>query len=305
MTTERLSEADWKNLLRRIQTGKCTPFIGAGASAGRMPLAREVAQNWAHNHGYPLSDSTDLARVAQFIAIEIDDLRPKEDMAEICAQAQLPDFSDPDEIYGLLADLPLPIYITTNYDDFMTRALKSRHRDPRPEVCRWNRFLELDPSVFATTPTFQPSVAVPLVYHLHGCKDVAQSLVLTEDDYLDFLVRMSRDINLLPAPIVKALAGTSLLFVGYSLSDWNFRVLFRGLIGSMGASLGMRSIAVQLAPLGTDAPASARERAQHYLNAYFEKIQQIPVRVYWGTAAEFAAELRARWETLKVGRPPA
>ncbi len=43
---------------------------------------------------------------------------------------------------------------------------------------------------------------------------VPESLVLTEDDYLDFLaLAISRDPGLLPHPIQRALAGTSLLFV--------------------------------------------------------------------------------------------
>ena len=42
--------------------------------------------------------------------------------------------------------------------------------------------------------------------------------MLTEDDYLDFLVAVSRDEELLPHQIQRALAGTSLLFVGYRLA---------------------------------------------------------------------------------------
>lgn len=300
---DKLSEGDWTNLLRRIRNGKCTPFLGAGACAGRLPLAREIAQRWAHDYSYPLLDTSDLARVAQFIAVEVDDVRPKEDIAEICARAVPPDFSAADEVHGLLADLPLPVYITTNYDDFMVQALQNRHRDPRPEICRWNGYVEKNfESVFDQASGFEPTIPNPLVYHLHGSKEMAQSLVLTEDDYLDFLVRMSQSTDLLPAPVMRALAGTSLLFIGYSLADWNFRVLFRSIIVSMGASLGMTGVAVQLTPLSAEAPEEAHQRAQAYLNRYFEKIQKIPVRVFWGTAREFATELRTRWEAFQRGQ---
>jgi hypothetical protein len=126
----------------------------------------------------------------------------------------------------------------------MYLALKNRGRDPKRELCRWNQFVELEEtSVFKSGYT--PTAANPLVYHLHGHYDLPQSLVLTEDDYLDFLVHLSRDQALLPPAVQRALAGTSLLFIGYSLSDWNFRVLFRGLVGSLGASLGYTSVAVQ------------------------------------------------------------
>lgn len=125
---------------------------------------------------------------------------------------------------------------------------------------------------------------------------MSQSLVLTEGDYLDFLIRLSRDQSLLPPPIRTALAGTSLLFVGYSLTDWNFRVLFRGLVGSLGASLGYTSIAVQLPP---NLSQIDMERARGYLNKYFDQLQQIRVSIYWGDVREFALELRQRWEKFR------
>ncbi len=226
-----------------------------------------------------------------------DDLFPKEDVQRRFRDVQPPDFSAADSPHGVLADLNLPLYITTNYDDFMVEALKAREKDPVRELCHWNRFVEMEqPSALASG--FEPSPATPLVYHLHGHYALPQSLVLTEDDYLDFLVRLSNDQDLLPATIRTALAGTSLLFVGYSLTDWNIRVLFRGLIGSLGASLGMTSIAVQLAPPAADASEHGRQRAQRYLDAYFDTIQKIKVRTYWGDAREFAGELRARWEAF-------
>jgi len=95
---------------------------------------------------------------------------------------------------------------------------------------------------------------------------------------------------------VSALAGTSLLFVGYSRADWSFRVVFRGLVNSLVTSSRMKSVAVQLEPLSQDALEAERSRARAYLNRYFQKIQKIPVSVFWGTAAEFAVQLRSRWE---------
>ena len=290
-----LSDRDWENLMRRIKDKKCTPFIGAGACAGTLPLGSEIARKWADNYKYPLTDNWDLARVAQFMAVDQDDMFPKENIQRQFRDIAPPDFTKPDEPHALLADLNLPIYITTNYDSFMYSALKHRERDPKRELCRWNRFVEMEEtSVFQAGYT--PTAANPLVYHLHGHYDLPQSLVLTEDDYLDFLVHLSSDQALLPPAIRTALAGTSLLFIGYSLSDWNFRVLFRGLVGSLGASLGYTGVAVQLAPNIIDDSANGQTRAQHYLDTYFEKIQKIKVRVYWGDIKEFTSELRQRWE---------
>ncbi len=128
--TNTLEERDWDLLLRRIWDRKCTPFLGAGACYGTLPLGADIARAWAQKHGYPLQDSGDLARVAQFLAVKYDVMYPKEEiLKEFFAGVKPPTFTDPDEPHGVLADLPLPVYMTTNYDDFMTGALESRFKD--------------------------------------------------------------------------------------------------------------------------------------------------------------------------------
>jgi len=300
---DKLKESDWENLIQRIKEEKCTPFIGAGACAGTLPLGSDLARDWASKYDYPLNDKGDLARVSQFMAIDQDDMFPKENIRRQFKEIAPPNFTKPNEPHGLLADLNLPIYITTNYDSFMDLVLKERKRNPKRELCRWNGYVEdFVASVFGNVEKktdYEPSSANPLVYHLHGHYDIPQSLVLTEDDYLEFLVKLSSDQKLLPPSVSGALAGTSLLFIGYSLSDWNFRVLFRGLVGSLGRNLGFTSVAVQLSPSPNDDSEDSQVRAQEYLNTYFEKIQQIKVKVYWGDIGEFTTQLRQRWEQSK------
>lgn len=134
-----MREHDWDLLLGRIQSGNCTPFLGAGACAGTLPLGAEIAQQWADRHGYPLEDRRDLARVAQYVGIHRDDaMFPKEEMCRALTGLGPPDFSRPSEPHAVLSGLPLPVFLTTNYDDFMVAALRSRDKDPRREVCRWN-----------------------------------------------------------------------------------------------------------------------------------------------------------------------
>lgn len=126
-----LNETEWQNLLELIKIQKCTPFIGAGACSGTLPLAKQIARRWASDRGYPLSDAHDLARVAQFLAIDDYPMRPKfrirDEIEEIERRAP-PDFSKSDEPHAVLADLNLPMYITTNYDGFMVKALESRNK---------------------------------------------------------------------------------------------------------------------------------------------------------------------------------
>jgi hypothetical protein len=279
-------ETDWTLMLARVADGACTPFLGAGAAAHALPLGGQIARRWAADHEYPLEDADDLARVSQFLAVHQDDaMYPKELLSRELEALPPTDVTGADEPHAVLAALPLPLFITTNYDDSMFRALRAAGKDPRTEICRWNRSpaVEVEPSPFADG-AYAPTPANPLVYHLHGRLGIPESLVLTEDDYLDFLVAISRDPKLLPHQIQRGLAGTSLLFVGYRLADWDFRVIHRGLVTGTEASLRRLSVTVQVAP-----DAAARD----YLDRYFGALK---LRVYWGTAMDFAHELRDRWE---------
>lgn len=294
-----LDEEGWQTLLERIQDGKCTPFLGAGVNYGILPLARDIAEEWAKEHKYPLESSSELDKVAQFLAIRKDAMYPKEKIIKLLKR-RLEDwyrdnnvdlkkfFTAHDELLGALAELPLPVYLTTNYDDLLLAALRVYNKDPRREFCRWNKYVRGRPSVFAPPSGFEPTVANPVVFHLHGHDQVPESLVLTEDDYLDFLVNITKH-QVLPPRIEEALTGTSLLFVGYRLADLNFRVIFRGLVGAMESSLRRINVSVQLRPSGQD---QERQQVQDYLVRYFGNLQ---ASVYWGTAREFAAELRQRW----------
>src|SRR5262249_12940235 len=115
-----LRREDWELLLHRIRQGRCLPFLGAGASVGALPLCSESAAAWSKEHSYPLADPHDLPRVSQFLALKFDDdVFPKEKLLELFKKRKAPDFSASDEPHHVLARLPLPIYMTTNYDDFM------------------------------------------------------------------------------------------------------------------------------------------------------------------------------------------
>jgi hypothetical protein len=83
----------------------------------------------------------------------------------------------------------------------------------------------------ATSPILEKPV---LVYKMHGTawmmagsNQTFDSIVLTENDYVDFFAQdvLSR----IPAPILESLRTRRFLFLGYALEDWNFRVLLKRL----------------------------------------------------------------------------
>lgn len=298
-----MTDDDWAILAKRIANGKCTPFLGAGVHGGRLPTGARLSEQLADAYRFPVrSERHDLARVAQYIAVKTNDpMRPKSLVLESIhkADASNPvDFTAPFQPHRLLAELSLPVYMTTNYDDVLTRALsrvdttnekgEPAKKRPREELCPWNRQIRKTP--FATGD-FAPTVAEPVVYHLHGHKRLEQSLVLTEDDYLDFLVNIWQGETVIPDRIRESLTSTSLLFLGYRMSDWNFRVIFRGLVKAMEDGLRVQSIAVQLRPEPDkdDPQPELAEATLEWLSMYFDSEK---VKVFWGTVDEFMRRLK-------------
>jgi hypothetical protein len=296
-----LEDRDWDNLLRRIKDGNCTPFLGPGISHGILPSDREIAQAWAKEYVYPLADADNLPRVAQFLAITRDPAFPAEDIGRRWQTLKTrPNFREATEPHSFLAGLPLSLYITTNYDDFLFEALSYRLRQPTRELCRWNNYVRDLSSVFDPGSTVEIGPANPVVYHLFGHTQLPESMVLTEDEYLDFLVNISKDQNIIPRRIQKALVNTSLLFIGYELTDWRFRILFRGLVASLERSLRRTRIAIQLGPQPPENPEVTADHIRWYFDDYLGKDD---VRIYWGSSLDFIKELQERWIEFNERNP--
>ena len=198
---------------------------------------------------------------------------------------EYPSFADGQQnLLLLLADLPLPIYLTTSYHSFMETALLKAGKKPRTEICHWHSRLDSVPSAFSADPAYEPTPQEPLVYHLHGLDKHPESLVLTEDDHLDFLVTISRDMDAVPVRIRQALADSSLILLGYSLRDWDFRVIFRGMIKPGTVQNRPKSVFIQL----LDNPHE-RTFLQNYL------YQEAKFEVYWGNTTNFLQEIWQGW----------
>lgn len=290
---ERLTPEDWDALLRKINLQKCTPILGPGVYLDSLPISMKIAQDWAADPEYPFEGCFEISRVAQFLSIKFDITDPKDRIVELIRQLKPLNFDDPNEPHRILASLPLPVFITTNYDDFMTQALEYVNKAPKRDFSRWNKFCQSgEPSIF-TSSDYKPTVANPTVFHLHGHAEVPESLVLTDDDYMDFLVSISKDEKLIPFHIQKALTGTALILLGYRLDDWNFRVLFRSIVNYLEKSLIKTHVSVQLEPAGETTTSEQKKRARKYFDRYFNRHD---VRVYWGTCQDFILELKKRWK---------
>ena len=324
---ERQGFEKWPALMKRIQRGQCTPIIGPGLIEPLIGSQREIARRWAERYHYPLAphERESLPQVAQYLAINQDSSFPLDELEEYLKQEIRTDYCDdlPPELqkntsplmdmvdaigrkrwessgydaHFVLAQLPLPIYITTNVDNLLVTALKEAGRDPQVMICPWNEYVEQYETVYDREPNYHPTVDRPLVYHLFGRLDEPDSVVLTEDNYFKFLIGVTGNKDLIPSAVRRALADTALLFLGFQMDEWNFRVLFHGILSQQGSSRRDRysHIAAQIEP--EEGRILEPERARRYLESYY--FNDAYISIYWGSAEDFVKELWRNWSTSR------
>jgi len=218
-----------------VRDQKCILFLGAGVHAPppqgspfsypreeRPPvgsaLSRDLADACDFAGRFPGDDAGNLQRVA--LAYEIDSSRAR----LVDAIAGAVDVGRvPSPMLRALARLDFPLVITTNYDQLFERALRDVGKTPRVSV--------YNPAGEPTTDFEDESAQSPIIYKIHG--DIAQreSLVVTDEDYIQFVLRMSdKDpYDPIPLSLKHFLKRWTTLFIGYSLLDYNLRLLFKTL----------------------------------------------------------------------------
>lgn len=218
-----------------VRERRCILFLGAGVHAPpaddspfdyppeqRPPLGAALSEQLAHASGlaeqFPGEDPRNLQRVALFYEIA----RSRRQLVEAVARA-VHEGKRPSPLLGALAELDFPIVISTNYDHLFERALAAAGKDPRVSV--------YTPELEATTDFRDPTAESPVVFKIHGDVARPETLVVTDEDYIQFVLRMSSKDPYDPVPLTLKyyLTGWTTLFVGYSLLDYNLRLLFKTL----------------------------------------------------------------------------
>ncbi|HSF83852.1 MAG TPA: CHAT domain-containing protein [Anaerolineales bacterium] len=316
---ERAGFQKWPSLLRSIRRGQCTPILGPGLIEPLIGSFKDIAQRWAETYHYPMAphERESLPQVSQYLAINQDRGFPYDELVDylreelkrryketIPAELQRNNSSlddllatigaerrqrEPTDAYKALAQLPLPIFITTTPDNLLTAALKEAGKDPQVILCPWNDYVEQAESIYDQEPDYFPSPERPLIYHLFGQMNEPDSFVLTEDDYFDFLIGVTSNKDLVPPVVRRALTDTALLFLGFQMDEWNFRILFRSILSHQGGGRRDRyaHIAAQIEP--EEGRILEPERARRYLENYFSKGADISI--YWGSSDDFLKEL--------------
>lgn len=166
----------------------------------------------------PGEDPRNLARIALFYEID----RSRRQLVDAVTR-NVHEGKEPSPLLTALARLDFPIVITTNYDRLFERALAGAGKEPRVSIYTRSR---------EPTPDLRdPTAESPLVFKIHGDVSRGETMVLTDEDYIEFVLRMGDKDPYDPIPLTLKyhLTGWTTLFVGYSLLDYNLRLLFKTL----------------------------------------------------------------------------
>ena len=96
--------------------------------------------------------------------------------------------ANPGDSHRILAGLDCPLYVTTTPDNLLADALREVGKTPREQLYRWRSGANSESEADATE---EPTVDRPLVHQLYGNFAEVTSLVLTEDDYFKYLLKLA------------------------------------------------------------------------------------------------------------------
>lgn len=248
----------YRDIAKSLKAGKVIPIIGSDMlMAGRpadarwdrntpafLPSGAELAAFLAEGAAYPPGErSPDLTVVSSYYEA----FKTRNVLRDRLREALLPvtigTVAVP-MLYRVLAEIDTPMLIvSSNYDTLLERAFREAGRSFDLVVYPTDK-KELANSMLhwrhgATAPeTPAPNLldvdlsTTTVIFKMHGSlitdSDEWDSFVITEEDNVDFLARLATK-TAIPSSLAAHFQDRSLLFVGYSLTDWNLRIFVRGL----------------------------------------------------------------------------
>jgi hypothetical protein len=229
--------------------------------ASSLPNGRELARELAVESGYPGNPDDPLTKVAQYYVESAGD-RNALLLFLLDRFHRLVPEGYQTACFKFLSELPaskIPsLIISTNYDTLLERNLELRGI---PYICMshvigskygtrmivYERLGNMTPDNLKTVIDADKQLLkarsehgeqLKVIYKMHGSASAYVSkehlrnmgidadlntIVITEQDYIDFLDKVTT--AKMPVQIQKLLLTRNLLFIGYSLTDWNFRLV--------------------------------------------------------------------------------
>jgi hypothetical protein len=247
------------DVVETMLAGRLVPVLGTDVA--------ELTTRLAERFEYPDANGDALPRVAQYIAV-MKGSGPLYDELHAMFQADLP----PTPVHRFFAALPPllrerraphQLIVTTSYDLALERAFLDAGEAfdvvsylaagrNRGKFCHvgpdgTGTLIEV-PNTYATELSLDERT---IILKLHGQVGNTEdreweSFVVTEDDYIEYLAQ-SEVASVVPVALGAKLRRSHFLFLGYTMADWNLRLLLHRLWGDQ--PLSYRSWAVQPEPM--------------------------------------------------------
>ncbi len=279
-STEELNQ-HCQRVIEDLADGQVIPFLGAGVNlcdrpegqgyklGSYLPSGKELARELAERIKYPWPDIDNLLRVSWYVHFKQRNSGLYRHLHKIFS-ADYPFTS----VHEFLAKLPrwlrrkgypnsYQIIVTTNYDDVLERAF-TRFGEPFDVVYyvavaekdQRGKFVHvshkgvqtpiIDSNSYDQLPIDENMrVDRTIILKIHGAINrtswARSSFVITEDDYIEYMARIDPS-NPLPSMLAAKMRQSSFLFLGYSLSDWNLRVILHRILA--GRPFGANSWAI-------------------------------------------------------------
>jgi DNA-binding SARP family transcriptional activator len=282
------SEGHFEQVVQALFEGRLVPVLGADVA--------ELAARLAKRFDYGENGSS-LPRIAQYVAV----MRGSGPLYDEL-HALLEPESQPTAIHRFFASMPallrqrgLPhqLLVTTSYDVALEAAFLEAGEEfdvvsyvasgpSRGKFCHIRpdgsgQFVDL-PNTYATELSLEERT---VILKLHGQVDRGplrewESFVVTEDDYIDYLAK-SDVATAVPVSLAAKLRRSHFLFLGYTMADWNLRVILNRLWSDQ--PLSYRSWAVQ---------PEAKPLEREFWRRRDVDVEELPLERYVDTLAVYA-----------------
>lgn len=199
-----------EELAAAIRDGQAILFVGSGASAGLgaptwSGLIAEIGRQLGYDADVFASLGASYLTVAEFYKIKKGGIGPLRSWMDN-NWAVSDDVLSKSILHNLIVKLDFSVIYTTNYDRNLENSFKINNKDYK--------------KISNISHLADPSPGTQII-KLHGDFDDDNSIVITESDYfkrLDFTSALDLKLR-------SDVLGKTILFIGYSLSDINVRLL--------------------------------------------------------------------------------
>lgn len=276
------AKEEWQLRLigNKIKEGKAILFMGAAVHCPppegfeafysetlRPPMGKELERILAAQLPPDLVKNRSLSWISQLYELLVS-------RAELIQQVYSAlDNKAPSPIVKALAKMNFQYIITTNYDNLFEEALRNAGRENFKKGIYKPNKANGKPDPTLDVPLEKITYQEPFLYKIHGdIEDVYASdngtrryepskdaIVLTDEDYIHFILRMAEksslnegvNFNPIPSAFTQVLADPNditIVFIGYSLLDYNLRLLFKSALWKKDLAAQLRKWSVDLYP---------------------------------------------------------